>query len=168
LSEDPDITEFVPHVASTAQQPEPYVWAVDGDQAPAYWFPRNCPRATAWVTETTTPEDQHCILGPGGGRRVHAIEYPWLAAMSTTTVYAYRLPREPFRPIGEPRPYAWVASEPVRPLAPPEPLGDLIHLHERDGIQLRVLPRLGDFWAAVVASTLDYSGVRLANSGTAP
>ena len=29
FSEDPTIKTFAPHVAATAQQPEPYVWAVD-------------------------------------------------------------------------------------------------------------------------------------------
>jgi len=29
FSEDPTITQFAPHVAKTAQQPEAYVWAVD-------------------------------------------------------------------------------------------------------------------------------------------
>jgi hypothetical protein len=54
FSEDPSITGFVPHVAATSQQPEAYVWAVDGRQAPSYWFPRDCPRAMAWVVESTT------------------------------------------------------------------------------------------------------------------
>ena len=44
FSEDPSITGFVPHVAATAQERRPYVWAVDFDQAPGYWFPRDCPR----------------------------------------------------------------------------------------------------------------------------
>jgi hypothetical protein len=48
FSEDPTITRFVPHVAATAAQSQPYVWAVDGARAPDYWFPRDCPpdRAT--------------------------------------------------------------------------------------------------------------------------
>lgn len=53
FSEDPVITRFVPHVAATAQQPEAYVWAVDHDRAPDYWFPRQCPRAPAWVEPAT-------------------------------------------------------------------------------------------------------------------
>lgn len=44
FSEDPTITEFVPHVAATAQISGAYVWAVDAALAPAYWFPRQCPR----------------------------------------------------------------------------------------------------------------------------
>jgi hypothetical protein len=48
FSEDPGIGVFVPHVAATSRQDLPYVWAVDGDRAPAYWFPRRCPRVMAW------------------------------------------------------------------------------------------------------------------------
>jgi hypothetical protein len=99
FSEDPGISLFVPHVAATAERPVPYVWAVDADQAPAYWFPRNCPRATAWVVETTTNDDRERIIGPGGGGRVHAVEYPWLKAISITTLYAYRFPKHLFRPL---------------------------------------------------------------------
>src|SRR5438045_2493746 len=87
FSEDPTITRFLPHVAATAQQPEPYVWAVDAESAPSYWFPRQCPRAMAWVAESTIDEDRIRIIGPGGGERVHAIEYPWLRAMQTTVLY---------------------------------------------------------------------------------
>ena len=54
FSEDPSITGFAPHVAATSQQPEAYVWAVDAGQAPSYWFPRDCPRAMAWVVDGTT------------------------------------------------------------------------------------------------------------------
>jgi hypothetical protein len=49
FSEDPTIARFEPHRAATAQQPEPYVWAVDAARAPDYWFPRQCPRVLAWV-----------------------------------------------------------------------------------------------------------------------
>jgi hypothetical protein len=49
FSEDPTITLFAPHLAATAQVPDPYVWAVDAQRAPDYWFPRQCPRAMAWV-----------------------------------------------------------------------------------------------------------------------
>jgi hypothetical protein len=67
FSENPSIAGFVPHVAATAQQPSPYVWAVDAEQAPTYWFPRDCPRVTAWVGPRTTVDDRERILGPGGG-----------------------------------------------------------------------------------------------------
>jgi hypothetical protein len=164
FSENPSIRRFVPHVAATAQQSDPYVWAVDADRAPDYWFPRECPRAMAWVVPGTTTADHNLIVGPGCGDRVHAVEYGWLDAMRIVRLYAYRLPADRFRPIGEPVPHAHVATEPVVPLGPAEPVGDLLRLHDEAGIQLRVLPNLWPFWDAVTASTLEWSGIRLRNA----
>jgi hypothetical protein len=163
FSEDPTITRFVPHVAPTSRERQAYVWAVDRDRAPDYWFPRACPRALAWVGPATTAADAEQIVGPGGGARVHAVEYRWLEAMRTVTLYGYRLPADRFRAIGA-REHARVATEPVAPLGPPEPVGDLFALHEAAGIQLRVLPNLWRFWDAVVASTMEFSGIRLRNA----
>jgi hypothetical protein len=164
FSEDPTIKLFVPHVPATAQQREPYVWAVDSILAPAYWFPRDCPRAMAWVTAEATTEDRDRIVGPGGGTRVHAIEYPWVRRMMEVRLFAYRLPADAFLPFGYPVPHAFVATQPVESLGPPEAVGDLLDLHHRDGIQLRVLPSIKAFWNSVTHSTLGYSGIRLLNS----
>jgi hypothetical protein len=164
FSEDPTITSFVPHTAPTSVLPEAYVWAVDAEQAPSYWFPRQCPRAMAWPIASTTAADRDRIIGPGCGERVHAIEYGWLDALLRVRLYAYRLPAAAFRPIGEPVPYAMVATEPVEPLGPAEPVGNLLRIHEEAGIQLRLLENLWPFWDAVIASTAQFSGIRLRNA----
>ena len=166
FSEDPTIGRFVPHVAATAQQPEAYVWALGAERAPCYWFPRQCPRGTAWVGPATTAADRDRIVGAGGGDRVHAVEYGWLDRLRATRLYGYQFAADAFRPFpfGSDHPYAWVATEAVVPLGPAEPVGDLLALHEAAGIQLRVLPELGPFWAAVAASTLEFSGIRLRNA----
>jgi hypothetical protein len=122
----------------------------------------------AWVTDTTSPHDRDRIIGPGCGNRVHAIEYGWLEALRTTRLYAYRLPAGPFRPFGDPEPHALVAVQPVEPLGPPEPVGDLVECHARAGIQLRLLDNLWPFWEAVVASTAGFSGIRLRNARPRP
>lgn len=172
FSEDPAITEFVPHVAATARVPGAYVWAVDAERAPAYWFPRECPRVLTWPTPGSAAEDVARIIGPSGAPRLHAVEYAWLERMRAVRLYAYRLPAAPFRPFAEPEPArndlpeptAHVAEVPVKPLAPPERVGDLFALHEEAGIELRVLPRLWPLWDAIVASTLGFSGIRLRNA----
>lgn len=164
FSEDPTITRFRPHVAATARQPEAYVWAVDAEHAPSYWFPRQCPRVLTWPGPETTAADRERVAGPGGGDRVHAVEYGWLERLRTTRLYAYRFPAAPFRPFGEPYPHAMVAERAVEPLGPPEPVGDLFDRHAEAGIQLRVLPRLWPFFAAVVATTMRFSGIRLHNA----
>ncbi|MGI5284937.1 DUF6886 family protein [Nonomuraea polychroma] len=163
FSQDPTIERFLPHVAPTSTQSEPYVWAVGHDRCPDYWFPRACPRAMAWVGPHTTEEDKVRIIGPGCGERVHAIEYGWLDALRDVELYAYRLPAGDFAPIGDP-PHAMVSTVPVEPLGPPERVGDLFALHEEAGIQLRVLPNLWPFWHEVTESTLEFSGIRLRNA----
>ncbi|MEU4803794.1 DUF6886 family protein [Actinosynnema sp. NPDC023587] len=157
FSEDPAITRFEPHVAATARHPGAYVWAVDHDLAPAYWFPRDCPRAMAWADPDTTPEDRLWL----GAQRVHAVEYGWLARMRTTALYAYRFDAAAFRPFGD---SAVVATGPVLPLGPPERVGDLFDLHEQAGIELRVRTDLWSFWDEATGRTLRFSGIRLRNA----
>jgi hypothetical protein len=170
FSEDPTIELFVPHVAPTSRESEPYVWAVDHDRAPDYWFPRQCPRAMAWVRPGSSDVDRDRIVGAGCGDRVHAIEYSWWEAMGTTEVYAYRLPAAAFRPISQDgeEPHAHVATEPVRPLGPAEPVGNLIDCHAAAGVQLRLLDNLWPFWDEVVRTSLGFSGIRLRNARPRP
>ena len=162
FSEDPTITVFEPHTAPTARTPGAYVWAVDADHSPSYWFPRQCPRGMAWKTPSTTAEDELAVLGPGAWR-VHAIEYRWLAAMRETSLYAYRLPKSLFRVVDPADPVAWVATATVTPLGPAEPVGDLLELHREAGIQLRLVDSLWPWWDAVIASSVGFSGIRLRN-----
>lgn len=164
FSEDPEITEFAPHVAKTAQVPRAYVWAVDERRAQDYWFPRQCPRAMAWATSTTTEQDRLAVLGPSA-TRVHMIEYGWLPAMQSVRLWAYRFDAADFAPHGDdPNPAAHVATRPVRPLGPPEPVTDLLALHAEAGIELRVVDSLWPWWDAVITSTLEFSGIRLRNA----
>jgi hypothetical protein len=160
FSEDPGITTFVPHVAATAQQPEAYVWALDAEQAPAYWFPRDCPRVLAWPGPEATAADRRFLFD----ERVHAIEYGWLPALQTVRLYAYRFDAAPFRPFGSPQPHAMVATTTVTPLGPAEPVGDLLALHEAAGIQVRLVANLWGFFGEVVASSLRFSGIRMRNA----
>jgi hypothetical protein len=152
FSEDPRITEFVPHVAATARQPEAYVWTVDALNAPCYWFPRQCPRVCAWAPD---------------GTRVHAVEEAWRSAVSDVRLYAYRFAAEPFAPFGE-RPHAFVATHPVVPLGPPEPVSDVVTLHEAHGIELLFLPRLEQHFARIREDGWDFSAIRMRNAGQGP
>ena len=164
FSEDPGISRFVPHVAATATDRTPYVWAVDAHRAPDYWFPRQCPRAMAWVEPATTDHDRSAILGPGA-ERVHMIEYSWLPQMQAVRLFAYRFDAALFEPYGEDRTsHAHVARRPVIPLGPPEPVPDLLTLHEEAGIELRLARLIWPWRRAVTASTVGFSGIRLKNA----
>jgi hypothetical protein len=160
FSEDPTLTRFVPHVAPTAHQPEPYVWAVDLAQSPAYWFPRQCPRAMAWATPSTTAADRELILGVNA-ERVHVIEYGWIAAMTSAELYTYHFDEADFRPFGD---HAYVADHEVRPQGPPDLVRDLFELHDQAGIELRIVTDLRPWWDRVIASSVQFSGIRLRNA----
>jgi len=162
FSEDPAIEVFVPHVAATARQVQPYVWALDADQAPAYWFPRDCPRVIAWPSVTTSAADRDRFLGVAP--RLHAIEYRWLRALQSVELYAYRFAADDFAPFGQPEPHAQVATKPVRPLGAPQPVGSLLDAHEAAGIELRLLSSLWPFWDQLIESSVAYSGIRLRNA----
>jgi len=160
VSENPSIEHFAPHVSATAELDEPLVWAVDTRHLPLYWFPRDCPRGTFWADATTEPCDAERLLGDSS--RVHAIEEVWLEPMRTTDVFAYRLIETTFVPHPGVGGY-WVSRETVEAVEV-NPLGHLLTLHADAEIELRVVPNLWPLWNEVVASTLEYSGLRLRNA----
>jgi len=159
VSENPAIERFEPHVSTTAQSDDPWVWAVDTRHLPFFWFPRQCPRGTFWATSSTSPEDAELLFGAS---RVHVVEAAWLERIRTARVVAYRLPENSFSPHAEVGGY-WLSSVPVEPLELVE-LGDLLALHASSEIELRLVPNLWPLWNRVLASTLEFSGIRLHNA----
>jgi hypothetical protein len=163
-SEDASIERFEPHVSATAESNEPRVWAIDTRHLPLYWFPRDCPRGTFWRAPETTAEDAQRLLG--AAQRVHAIENPWLDRIRGARVFAYRFPETTFERDPEVGGY-WLSREPVVPLEVVE-LGDLVERHALAGIELRAVDNLWPLWDRVVASTLEFSGIRLRNARARP
>jgi hypothetical protein len=159
VSEHATIASFSPHVSATASSQEPRVWAVDTRHLPLYWFPRECPRGTFWAGSSTLPADLAVLAGAA---RVHAVEAGWLDRMRSASLFAYRLPGDTFDPDAEVGGY-WLGREEVVPLEVVE-LGDLLGLHVRAGIELRLVASLWPLWERVVASTLEFSGIRLHNA----
>lgn len=151
VSEDPSLGRFVPRDGK--------VWAIDTRHLPLYWFPRDCPRATFWANGDTSGDDVERWLGGDRLRRVHVIEPAWLERMREANMYAYRMPEETF----ELEDRFWISPVTVETLER-RVLGDLLALHADAGIELRIAPGLRALWAAVVASTLDFSGIRLRNA----
>ena len=160
VSENPALERFEPHVAATAAEAEPLVWAVDTRHLPFYWFPRDCPRGTFWPRRDSDPEDVRRLLR--GSSRVHIVEEGRLGQMHAVRLFAYRLPGGQFETHPEVGGY-WVAREPVRAEEILE-LTDPVELHEAAAIELRAVPNLWPLWNEVAASTLEYSGIRLRNA----
>jgi hypothetical protein len=167
VSEDPGIDRFVPHVAPTSVVEEPRVWALDTRHVPLYWFPRDCPRCTFWASSATSEDDVARFLGGNRLLRRHVVEAAWLERVREATIYAYRLPDEPFEPDPDGTTGYWVAHAPVDPLEVVE-LRGLVALHESAGIGLNTVTNLWPLWDEVVVSTLDFSGMRLRNATSRP
>jgi hypothetical protein len=161
VSEDNAIRRFEPRADPGHDSPEALVWAVDDEHVPAYWFPRDLPRGTFWATDSTTDADVERFLTGDRARRVHAIESSWLERLRAARVFAYRLPNAPFEPYPRAAGY-WVSREAVEPLEC-FALGDLLARHADAGIELRLVPQLGPLWERVIASSLEFSGIRLRN-----
>ncbi len=151
MSEYPGLGRFVPRGGK--------VWAIDTRHLPLYWFPRDCPRATFWASDDTSDDDVERWLTGDRLRRVHVIETGWLERMRAVRVYAYRMPEATF----ELEDRFWVSAETVEALERVE-LVDLPALHASAAIELRIAPDLLALWDKVIASTLDFSGIRLRNA----
>lgn len=144
------MSRFVPHVAKTSTSEEPLVWAIDTRHSPHFWFPRDCPRGCAWLTETTTEEDRVRFLGHSSARRLHVIEAAWAEPMTACTLYAYRLPIDTFESVHDAG--YWISQEPVEALERVA-VGNLIERHAEAGIELRITPDIWPFWHSVIFST---------------
>jgi hypothetical protein len=161
VSDDGGIPRFEPRASPEHDSPEALVWAIDDEHVSAYWFPRECPRGTFWAVDSTVDADVERLLTGDRSRRVHAIQSDWLEPFRAARVFAYELPAETFERYDRPAGY-WVSREPVAPLAV-TPLGDLLARHAAAGIELRIVPDLRELWRRVIASTLQFSGIRLRN-----
>jgi hypothetical protein len=162
VSEDPGLTRFAPHRAKTALTDELLVWAIDTRHLPLYWFPRDCPRCTFWAGERTSDADVERFIDGDRRRRVHVVEDRWLDRLAGTRLQLYRLPEATFTESLDTAGY-WMSRDPVDALERVE-LDDLVGRHAAAGIPLRTLPNLWPLWDSVVASTLEFSGMRLRNA----
>lgn len=161
VSDEGGIARFEPRV-STATPDDRLVWAIDTRHLPMYWFPRECPRGTFWAGERTTDADVEYFLSGRRDLRVHAVDIDWQPRLREASVVAYRMPEDSFEPDPVVTGY-WRSPEGVTPLESVI-IGDLVARHEEAGIELRVVLDLWTVWDRIVASTLEFSGIRLRNA----
>ncbi len=163
FSEDPRLWRFEPHVATTSENPDPLVWAIDTRHSPHFWFPRDCPRGCAWPTDLTTEQDRERFFGHSRATRLHVMEFAWVGRMMACQLYAYRMPFGTFQPINDQAAGYWVSREPVEAVERVE-VGNLVQRHAEAGIELHITPDIWPFWHSVTSSTLSFSGSRLRNA----
>lgn len=176
FSEDPTITIFHPRTPpprgplslSAPLTPEEagarLVWAVDEENAPHFWFPRDCPRISYRPLPTSTPDDLDRFFGHTTARWVFAIEAGWLDRLRAVHLYCYRLPGDTFAPQGpHGGPGYYLSREPVVPLSV-APVGDLLARLSAAGIELRITPSLWPLRRALLPATVKFSMIRMRNA----
>jgi hypothetical protein len=161
-SENPDIQVFAPHIPASSPHNPPRVWAVDEAHAPGFWFPRQAPRATCWSIGKPVTEIGRTLIGMGASGRMHAIELDWLERMRACKMYVYRFDAAPFEIYDVPAGY-FATTQTIAPLSV-EPIGDLLDLHAKAGIELRFVPNLWPIIDAIVESGLEFSIIRKMNA----
>jgi hypothetical protein len=161
FSEDPAIIRFVPRPPLALPDVEPLVWAIDDWHAPAYFFPRDCPRVCFWPLPTTTPDDNARWFAAVPGRMVIAIESAWLERLCAARLYRYRMPEETFVNIHDHGVH--ISREPVTPLSV-VPMGDLLAALADAAVELRITPSLVPLGRAILQTTLHFSLIRMRNA----
>ena len=165
FSHDPTIERFTPHVPATNPGQPPLVWAIDAEHAPLYWFPRDCPRVTAWPRNLDEQaEFRHAFCTTAS--RVHAIELSWLSTLQSTVLFRYRFDRSVFRPWAEAS-GQWITDITVEPIEV-ERFDDLIGHHVSAGIELRAAPNLWPVRDLAAAGPWDFSIVRFQQAKARP
>jgi hypothetical protein len=164
FSEESDIAVFMPRVNRRfdGAPTEPVVWAVDEAHQHNYVFPRDCPRVTFYAVPSTTAEDRARLLTGASARYVVAIEAKWLPVMQRTCLYRYELSGETFEVFDAGAGHV-VSRVAVTPSAMTR-IENLLEALLQHDVELRVLPSLWPLSDAVIASSLQFSNIRMRNA----
>lgn len=164
ISENPDIRRFDPRPA-----PDPasnldglMVWAIDNDHVHNYLFPRDCPRVTFYALPGSRPDDVDRLLGGSSTRYVVAIESGWLSRFLSQSIYLYELPGQAFTLLDAGAGY-YISREAVVPRSV-RPIDDIAGELFKHDVELRIMPSLWKLRDAVVASSLQFSIIRMRNA----
>jgi hypothetical protein len=155
VSEDAGINRFEPRPSEYTD--DPVVWAIDDERLRNYLLPRDCPRVTYYAGPKTTDQDRQRFLG--AARALVAIEESWLERVRGCVLYCYRLPPETFVSQDDTAGYH-VSRQPVVPEGVRRIDAPLDELSVR-GVEVRLLPNLWPLRDAVIASTLEFSIIRM-------
>jgi hypothetical protein len=163
ISDTPGITRFDPRPAPPgSRQTGSMVWAIDREHLHNYLLPRDCPRVTFYIQPSSTPEDIAWLMAGTSARYVVALETGWLPRVLAARLYRYDLPGDSFTVLDAGAGY-YVSHQPVVPRAMTA-IDDLLGALLAHDVELRVMPSLWKLSDAVVASTLQFSMIRMRNA----
>lgn len=165
VSDRPGITLFEPrptYPGHPLNLPRPVVWAVGERLLHNFLLPRDCPRVTFYARPDSGPADVEKLMGITAARYVVAIESGWLEAVRQTALHLYELSPYGFDLVDEGAAY-YVSEAAVSPLRVHR-IDDLLGELARRDVELRLTPSLWPLRDAVLASSLQFSFIRMRNA----
>jgi hypothetical protein len=162
ISDQSDIRVFDPRPSQYTA--EPVVWAIDDARLRNYLLPRDCPRVTFYAGPSTSAADAARFLG--SSRAVVAFESAWLDRVRAARLFCYHLPEMHFTCWDEGAGY-FVSRAAVVPQGM-DVIEDLLAALGERGVEVRILPSLWSLRDAVIASSLEFSFIRMRNASPRP
>ncbi|MDQ0060036.1 DUF6886 family protein [Paenibacillus harenae] len=162
FSEEPDIKVFEPRMINGQIDELAKVWTIDEYHAAHYYLPRDCPRICIWPKEDTTELDLDKFFGMSKTKRIITIESGWYERVRKGTIYRYGFDPDAFE-LYEPNAGYYITTRTVKPLFA-ERIDDLITAILHEGIELRVTPSLIPLKEHVLASSVNFSMIRMRNA----
>jgi hypothetical protein len=164
ISEDASIRRFEPRLppSSDSGVEELVVWAVDKAHVPNYLLPRDCPRVTFYALPASNHEDVERLVGPSASSHIVAIEAAWFERASRNKICIYEFSPDTFSLVDSGAGYhiSKVTVVPTAKRKVESPLNELVSL----GVELRVVASLWPLHDAVIASSLQFSCIRMRNA----
>ena len=164
VSEEPNIEIFIPRFPQRddLEKTKGLVWALNERCLPNFLTPRDCPRVTYHVSETTTQDDVFKFFSSPTFRHCVAIEHDWHVKMLETTLFVYELDTSNFYLQDEQAGY-YVSEHTEIPISVTKYENLYQELFKRN-IEVRLLNNLWDLSRAVQKSSLYLSLCRMANA----
>lgn len=165
VSDIPNIPRFEPRPVRPDHPlafDRPVLWAIAERLLHNYLLPRDCPRVTFYARPDSDPADVTRLMGQTSARHVVAIEWDWLSAVRAAVLYVYELPPDTFTCVDSGAGY-YVSESAVVPVGV-RWVDDLFGELARRDVELRVTPSLWPLRDAVLASSLQFSFIRMRNA----
>ena len=165
ISESPNIKIFSPRISPSHFESldRDVVFAISEKLLHHYILPRDCPRVCFYPGGKSSQSDIEKFIGPGSADYVMAVENKWYRKIQMTTLFVYEMPADYFTLLDECAGY-YVSPEAIVPLSV-KPIYNILDELLKRNIELRFMPSLGPLAEQVKQSTLNFSLIRMRNSG---
>ena len=164
VSENANIEIFIPRTPerNDLDKSVGLIWAIDEEHLPNFLTPRDCPRVTYHIGESTNEEDKKKFFSSSSVKHAVVIESDWFNKMKEASLYLYEFDITDFELQDIIAGY-YVSKLPQTPIAKYHITDVFSELIKRN-TEIRIVDNLWEIADAIKASTLNYSLCRIKNA----